>query len=259
MLYPWRPPDQQEDRVAIPHDALLLVPLVIFVGYLIFGITGFGASPITIPVLVHVLPVTFVVSLAALLDLGSALALGVRTRRHADSRELLTLVPFTLLGLVLGVTLLLRLPRTATLLALGVFVCAYAIDLLLRRETRRRLRRWWGPPAGLVGGLVGALFGIGGPAYVMYIAGRVHEPEAQRATISQMVIVSVGLRVLAFALAGLLVSRTLWLAAALLLPVAWAGVWAGHRLHLRLAPATAARLIAAVLFVAGATLIARTL
>jgi hypothetical protein len=86
MLYPWRPPDQQEDRVAIPHDALLLVPLVIFVGYLIFGITGFGASPITIPVLVHVLPVTFVVSLAALLDLGSALALGVRTRRQADSR-----------------------------------------------------------------------------------------------------------------------------------------------------------------------------
>jgi len=245
--------------VAIPHEALLLVPLVIFAGYLIFGITGFGASPITIPVLVHFLPVTFVVSLAALLDLGSALALGVRTRRQADTRELLTLVPFTLLGLVLGVTLLLRLPRNATLLALGAFVCAYALNLLVRRETRRRLSRWWGAPAGLVGGLVGALFGIGGPAYVMYIAGRVHEPEAQRATISQMVVVSVGLRVLAFALAGLLVSRTLWLAAAMLLPVAWAGVWAGHRLHLRLAPATAARLIAAVLFVVGATLIARTL
>jgi uncharacterized membrane protein YfcA len=32
------------------------VPLVIFVGYLVFGITGFGASPITIPVLVHLLP-----------------------------------------------------------------------------------------------------------------------------------------------------------------------------------------------------------
>ena len=245
--------------MAIPHEALLLVPLVIFAGYLIFGITGFGASPITIPVLVHFLPVTFVVSLAALLDLGSALALGVRTRRQADTRELLTLVPFTLLGLVLGVTLLLRLPRNATLLALGAFVCAYALNLLVRRETRRRLSRWWGAPAGLVGGLVGALFGIGGPAYVMYIAGRVHEPEAQRATISQMVVVSVGLRVLAFALAGLLVSRTLWLAAAMLLPVAWAGVWAGHRLHLRLAPATAARLIAAVLFVVGATLIARTL
>src|SRR5689334_22795949 len=159
MLYPCRPPVQQEARVTIPHDALLLVVLVIFAGYLIFGITGFGASPITIPVLVHFLPVTFVVSLAALLDLGSAVALGLRTRRQADTRELLTLVPFTLLGLVLGVTLLLRLPRNATLLALGAFVCVYALNLLVRRETRRRLTRWWGAPAGLVGGLVGALFG----------------------------------------------------------------------------------------------------
>jgi hypothetical protein len=45
----------------------------------------------------------------------------------------------------------------------------------------------------------------------------------------------------------------------MLLPVAWAGVWAGHRLHLRLTPTTAARIIAAALFLAGAALVARTL
>src|SRR5207245_7793618 len=68
--------------VTTPHDVLLLVPLVIFVifvAYLVFGITGFGASPITIPVLVHLLPLAFVLPLAALLDLGSALALGFHT------------------------------------------------------------------------------------------------------------------------------------------------------------------------------------
>ena len=217
---------------------MLLIAPVVFVAYLVFGITGFGASPITIPVLVHFLPVPFVVSLAALLDLGAALALGFHTRRQADVRELLTLVPFTLAGLTLGVALLLRLPRRATLLALGVVVCAYAAHLILRPARRRRLSRWWAAPAGLVGGLVGALFGIGGPAYVMYIAGRVHEPEAQRATISQMVILSVGLRVIAFALAGLLVSHVLWLTAAVLLPVAWAGVWAGHRVLAPIRPAS---------------------
>jgi uncharacterized membrane protein YfcA len=245
--------------VTTSHDVLLLVPLVIFAAYLVFGITGFGASPITIPVLVHLLPLAFVLPLAALLDLGSALALGFHTRRQADSRELLTLVPFTLLGLTLGVTLLLHLPRDATLLALGLFVCAYAINLIFRRESRRRLSRWWAAPAGIVGGLVGALFGMGGPPYVMYLAGRIPDPDAQRATISQMVILNVGLRVVAFVLAGLLASRTLWLAVALLLPVAWAGVWAGHRAHLRLAPATAARIIAAALFTAGAALVVRTL
>jgi len=243
--------------VTIPLDVLLLVALVVFAGYLVFGITGFGASPITIPLLVHLLPLPVVLPLAALLDLGSALALGFHTRRQADSRELLALVPFTLLGLTLGVTLLLRLPRDATVLALGLFVCAYAAHLLLRRDTRRRLSRAWAAPAGLVGGLVGALFGMGGPPYVMYLAGRIPEAEAQRATISQMVILNVGLRVVAFAVAGLLASTSLWLAVAGLLPVAWAGVWAGHRAHLRLAPASAARIIAAALFLAGATLIAR--
>jgi uncharacterized membrane protein YfcA len=89
----------------------------------------------------------------------------------------------------------------------------------------------------------------------MYLAGRIPDSDAQRATISQMVILNVGLRVAAFALAGLLVSPALWLAVAILLPVARAGVWAGHRAHLRLAPATAARIIAAALFTAGAALI----
>ena len=232
--------------------------LVIFVGYTIFGATGFGASPITIPILAHVLPLTFVLSLAALLDLSSGLALGFHTRKRADTRELLTLLPFTLVGLTLGVTLLVKLPRNATLLALGVFVCLYALYVMLRRGPTRPLSRRWAAPAGVLGGIVGALFGMGGPPYVMYIAGRVPDSAAQRATISQMVIVNVGLRVVAFALAGLLLSRALWIAVALLLPVAFAGLWAGNRAHVSVAPATMSRMIGAALFLTGAALIMRT-
>lgn len=243
----------------ISADALIVAALAVFVGYLIFGVTGFGASPVTIPVLVHVLPLVFVLPLAAILDLASALVLGFHTRREADTREILTLVPFTLIGLTLGVTLLVRLPREATLLALGLFVCVYAVSVVLRRDTARRLTRRWAAPAGIVGGVLGALFGMGGPPYVAYLTGRVPDPAAQRATISQMVILNVGLRVVAFALAGLLVSRALWITAALLLPVAWAGLWAGHRVHVRVAPATVARLIGAALFLTGATLIVRAL
>lgn len=242
--------------MAIPSDAMIVVALVVFAGYLIFGLTGFGASPVTIPVLVHLLPLVFVLPLAALLDLASALVLGFHTRQQADTRELVTLVPFTLVGLTLGVTLLIRLPRDATLLALGVFVCLYAVSVVLRRGGARQLTRWWAAPAGIVGGVLGALFGMGGPPYVAYLTGRIPGPAAQRATIAQMVILSVGLRLVAFALAGLLASRTLWVAVALLLPVAWAGVWVGHRVHVRAAPTTVARLIGVVLFVTGATLIA---
>jgi uncharacterized membrane protein YfcA len=237
---------------------LIAVVLVVFVGYLVFGVTGFGASPITIPVLAHLFPLTFVLPLAALLDLSSALALGFHTRRQADTRELLVIVPFTLVGLTLGVTLLVNLPRQVATLGLGVFACAYAIHLMVRRDGTRRLGRRWAAPAGLVGGVAGALFGMGGPPYVMYIAGRIADPAAQRATISQMVILNVGLRVVAFALAGLLASRPLWTGVALLLPAAWLGVWVGHRVHVRVTPATAARVIGGVLLLTGITLLLRT-
>ena len=239
-------------------ETLIIAALVIFVGYTIFGATGFGASPITIPVLAHVLPLTFVLSLAALLDLSSGLALGFHTRRQADTRELLTLIPFTLVGLTLGVTLLVRLPRNATVLALGLFVCVYALHVMLGRRTARRLSRRWAAPAGVLGGIVGALFGMGGPPYVVYITGRIPDPAVQRATISQMVILNVGLRVVAFALAGLLLSRALWIAVMLLLPVAWAGVWVGNRAHGSLTPAKMARMIGAALFLTGVALIVRT-
>jgi uncharacterized membrane protein YfcA len=244
--------------MAIPPETLIVVAVVIFVGYTMFGATGFGASPITIPVLAHVLPLTFVLSLAALLDLSSALALGFHTRKQADTRELLALVPFTLVGLTLGVTLLVRLPRNASLLALGLFVCVYAVYVVLRRGTARRLSRRWAAPAAVVGGIVGALFGMGGPPYVVYITGRIPDPAVQRATISQMVILNVGFRVAAFALTGLLLSRALWIAVMLLLPVAWAGVWVGNRAHVSVTPAMMACVIGAALFLTGAALIVRT-
>jgi uncharacterized protein len=245
--------------MTIAPETLLLVALVVFVGYTIFGATGFGASPITIPVLAQVLPLTFVLSLAALLDFASGLALGFHTRRQAHAPELLTLVPFTLVGLTLGVTLLVRLPRDATVLALGVFVCVYGLYVIFRRGPARPLSRLWAAPAGVLGGVIGALFGIGGPPYVVYITGRLPDPAVQRATISQMVIVNVGLRVVAFAIAGILLSRALWIAVMVLLPVAGVGLWVGNRVHLSVAPATMARVIGAVLFVTGAALIVRAL
>src|SRR5262245_36564414 len=245
--------------MAIPTETLIVVVLVIFVGYTVFGATGFGASPLTIPVLAHVLPLTFMLALAALLDVTSGLALGFHTRRQANTRELVTLLPFTLVGLTLGVTLLVRLPRTTTVLALGVFVCVYALYVMVRRGPARRLSRLWAAPAGVLGGILGALFGMGGPPYVVYLTGRFPDPAAQRATISQMVILNVGLRVVAFALAGLLASRELWVAVVVLLPVAWAGLWAGNRAHVSVTPTTMARLIGAALFFTGAALIVRAL
>src|SRR5207244_5438343 len=105
----------------------------------------------------------------------------------------------------------------------------------------------------------GALFGVGGPPDVVYFAGPIPDPTAQRATISAMVILNVGLRVVAFAIAGLFTGRDLWVAIGLLLPVAWAGVWTGNRVHMRVTPAKVVRIVGAALLLSGVSLILRAL
>ena len=160
-------------------SVLILVGFVVFAGYMVFGVTGFGASPITIPVLVHLLPLTFVLALAAILDLSSALVLGARTRQQADARELAALVPFTLVGLTLGVTLLVHLPWN-TLFALGLFVCVFAPYVMFRRDAGATTEPGLGSAHGHRRGIIGAPFGMEGPLCVMYITGRVGEPAAQR-------------------------------------------------------------------------------
>lgn len=60
-----------------------------------------------------------------LLDVSAALAIGTRFSRDADKSELKWMAPAAVIGAVLGVTLLVSLPRQATLTALGLFLLAH--------------------------------------------------------------------------------------------------------------------------------------
>ena len=53
-----------------PFLVYLISPLIVFAGYVAFGISGFGSTIIIAPVLAQLLPIKFVVPLLALLDLG---------------------------------------------------------------------------------------------------------------------------------------------------------------------------------------------
>src|SRR5512138_3989455 len=101
-------------------DALLLAALA-FVGALIFGITGFGSALVTIPLATHFVPLSFGLALFALVDLCSALTVGLENPKNAVPGEWQRLVPMILAGTALGVTLLVNLPRATGMLLLGLF------------------------------------------------------------------------------------------------------------------------------------------
>ena len=244
----------------IPFEpsTVIIAALVVGVAYIIFGISAFGAALVTVPVLSHFFPLDFVLPVCVLLDVSAALTMGTRFSRGASFTELKWMAPAALIGAVLGVTLLVNLPRQGTLVALGVFLLAYAIFTLRQDGPAGSVSRWWGPVAGLCGGTMGTLFGIAAPAYAIYLSRRLPDKLTLRATLSNMVLMSTSIRALVFAAGGLMLADRL-IMFAILLPFALLGLWYGNRLHGRISREQLLRFMSVVLLLMGASLIVRAL
>ena len=136
-----------------------------------------------------------------------------------------------LIGIALGATLLLNLPREPALLALGVFATTYGTYVLIGARRLARAPAWLAWPVGVIGGVFSALFGTGGPIYMVFLSARIDDKSALRATSAIVVAVSVWIRVALFIATGLLLNTALLTLVVLLLPVMALGLWLGNRLH----------------------------
>src|ERR671937_1784838 len=119
----------------VPEAPLLAA--IAFAGALIFGITGFGSSLVTIPLATQLVPLPFALALFALVDVCSAFSVGLENPKNAVRAEWQRLVPMILVGTALGVTLLVNLPRAVGMFLLGAFVLSYALYSLARRGHAR--------------------------------------------------------------------------------------------------------------------------
>jgi uncharacterized membrane protein YfcA len=244
--------------VSLPYEwtTIAFSALVVCGAYVVFGISAFGAALITVPVLSHFYPLDFVLPTCVLLDVSAAIAMGARVSRAADRRELHWMVPLCLLGAVLGVTLLVSLPRRATLAAFGVLLLFYGVYTLYQGKVVRMISRGWAPLAGFMGGLMGTLFGIGAPPYAMYLSHRITDKAVLRATLSSMVLMSTTIRALVFAFGGLMLRDRLVMFA-VLLPFALAGLWWGNRLQGRISREQLGRFISLLVLLIGASVLIR--
>jgi uncharacterized membrane protein YfcA len=245
--------------MAIDLDTAALVALVIILAYTVFGLTGFGSSITAMPLLVQLVPLRTAVPMMLIFDLAAGLLLGLKNWRVVDRKELLRIVPFMLIGMVLGVVVLVKAPERLLLLTLGTFILAYAGWSLLFRPAQQTIRSRWSVPLGITGGIFTALFGTGGPIYTIYLARRLEDKLVLRATISSLIFISGLSRLALFSGAGLYRQHGLLMLAAVLLPFALGGLYLGNHLHKRLPAARVVQVIWAILIAGGISLIVRNI
>ena len=235
----------------------LVAPLVIVGGYVVFGLSGFGSTVFSVPILAQFLPVSYLVPLMVLLDMSSAIFLGTTGRKHVDKAELKGLVPWMFVGFAVGITVLVGMPDRYLRLALGLFAAAVGVNAIVNPTMHRAISRLWSIPAGITGGAFATVFGAGGPIYATYLSGRLRDKTEIRSTISALISISAFSRAVIYAVSGLLLHATLLVGALALAPFAWIGLKIGNRIHVGLSQEQLRRAIGAVLVVSGVSLVLR--
>ena len=228
---------------------------IVFVAYLVRGIAGFGSGLIAVPLLALVSPVTAVVPVVVSLDYIASANHSMRNLHDVAWREQVVLLPCMLIGILAGLYLLSAMPTRVLAKTLGVFVIAFGIYQLLPLRPARA-SRLAATYCGFLGGLLGTLFGTGGPFYAIYLNLRALDRNAFRATFALNFLIDGGIRLIAYAFLGLLTRQTL-LHVAAALPIAAAGLFAGGRIQTGLSQRTFVQIIGILLLGGGIALLLR--
>ena len=235
----------------------LLCILIIFIAYTIKGLSGFGSGLVAIPLLVLFLPITIVVPVLGLLSYTGTVYQSYSYRHAVSWSNLLPLLPFSLLGIVLALWLLVNVERYILTFWLGVFIFCYSVYSLFMLSIKPG-SRYWAILAGSFAGLVGALFGTGGPFYVIYLKMRQLGKAQFRATIVMIFFFDGGARMAGYFLSGLFTVKMLMLVL-LLLPVLGLAMYVGNHLHIKINELRFNQLVSILLLVSGLSLMVKSI
>lgn len=233
---------------------LLLAALIILGAYLIRGIAGFGSGLISIPLLALMLPLHIVVPMVGLLDYIASTSHGVKHRQAIQWRDLLPLLPFTFTGVLTALYLFKTLDGQLLRSALGGFIVLYAIYSLLSPGPASHGSRLWAAPAGALGGLIGTLFGTGGPFYVIYLRLRQLDKGAFRATAATIFLIDGSSRIVGYFFSGFYEYDTMVLLAAAL-PMMVVGLYIGGHIHTTISQRSFQQAIGVLLVCSGMALL----
>jgi len=228
--------------------------LVLAIAYMVRGVAGFGSGLIAVPLLTMMIPIQLVVPSVVLLDYIASLSQGISNRQEIRWKEILPLIPFSIIGVVIALVFLSKSDTHLLTKALGVFIILFALFTLSGYSPKTGAARGWGVMAGLSGGMIGTLFGTGGPFYVTYFKARGLDKTAFRTTLAVTFLMDGAGRLVGYASSGVFNLKFLTMLA-MALPIMGTFMYIGGHIHTKLTQVQFQRAISVLLIVSGVVLV----
>jgi len=146
----------------------ILIPIIIFVGSLIYATFGFGDALFAMPFLTTLIGIKTATPLMTLNGTTLAFVLFIKHRKEIDWKSAKRLVFASFLGIPIGIYFLKNGNEQVAKIILGlIIICVSVYNLFLKKETIK-LHHNWSYLFGFVAGILGGAFNTGGPPVAIF-------------------------------------------------------------------------------------------
>jgi uncharacterized protein len=230
--------------------------IVLGLGYLVLGITGFGSALVTVPLLAWIWPLPEVVVLAILLDIPASILHGGLNFRQVRWNALTAMLPGMAVGSVVGLWLLGQLDKRWPLFVLGIYIAIVGIRALrvAAIPATSTASRWSYHAGSTVLGVVEVMFATAGPVVLALLQRRLPNVAEIRATVPVVMVVAGSVAIAVLALSDQVNSAQTFERWIIGIPIAALGVLIGNRLAKQMPAVIMKRTIAVLLIASGLSL-----
>ncbi len=147
----------------------IIIFSIIFLSGIVKGTTGFGFALFSVPLLVHFIPIKYLIPIVTLFNLFSSFQILVQSKNIKLKRSIILLSISGIIGVVMGSFILKFFPdRWLELMAAIVLIILSILFLTGYRFKIRHLKRG-NVIAGLISGILGGSLAISGPPLALFL------------------------------------------------------------------------------------------
>ncbi|MBN2243572.1 MAG: sulfite exporter TauE/SafE family protein [Acidobacteria bacterium] len=232
--------------------------LVLVVAEIVYVSFGFGAGLIAVGLSAAIHPeIRDIAVILLLVNLPIETFVVLRNRSEVRWPKVIMICIGVAIGVPVGTWILHVGNPTFILTILGGFLIVAGLALVRTPPGARvQWTNWSAPPTGIASGILGGLFGTGGPPVIIYYRLSGVDKTVFRGSLMAVFLIIGLVRVPSYIVGGLITEPRLWSALAVV-PAVIAGAFAGGRIHIQLSEKRFRQIVSAVLVLIGALLLFR--